>query len=393
MQVASKYMDIRERFLKSRPAERRVERFRQTVEKLLAEADIRINGSRPWDIHVYNNDFFPRVLAEGSLGLGESYMDGWWDSEQLDEFFCRILRAGLDQKVKPLKMIFSSLVARIYNFQTPSRSFRVGEVHYDIGNDLYSRMLDKLMIYSCAYWKDAATLDEAQEAKLDLIARKLDLRPGMKVVDVGCGWGGTAKFLAENYGVRVVGITVSKEQAAYAKELCKGLPVEIRLEDYRKLDEKFDRVISVGMFEHVGYKNYRTFMKVVRRCLKEDGLFLLHTIGSNISMVRTDPWIEKYIFPNSMLPSAKQICEASEGIFVMEDWHNFSTHYDKTLMAWYKNFENAWNELKEKYGDRFYRMWRHYLLSCAGAFRARVNQLWQIVFSPEGVPGGYDSIR
>ena len=393
MQVASKYMDIRERFLKSRPAERRVERFRQTVEKLLAEADIRINGSRPWDIQVYNNDFFPRVLAEGSLGLGESYMDGWWDSEQLDEFFYRILRAGLDQKVKPLKMIFSSLVARIYNFQTPSRSFRVGEVHYDIGNDLYSRMLDKLMIYSCAYWKDAATLDEAQEAKLDLIARKLDLKPGMKVVDIGCGWGGTAKFLAENYGVRVVGITVSKEQAAYANELCKGLPVEIRLEDYRKLDEKFDRVISVGMFEHVGYKNYRTFMKVVRRCLKEDGLFLLHTIGSNISMVRTDPWIEKYIFPNSMLPSAKQICEASEGIFVMEDWHNFSTHYDKTLMAWYKNFENAWDELKEKYGDRFYRMWRYYLLSCAGAFRARVNQLWQIVFSPEGVPGGYDSIR
>ena len=393
MQVASKYMDLRERFLKSRPAERRIERFRQTVEKLLAEADIRINGSRPWDIQVYNNDFFPRVLAEGSLGLGESYMDGWWESEQLDEFFCRILRAGLDQKVKPLKMIFSSLVARIYNFQTPSRSFRVGEVHYDIGNDLYSRMLDKLMIYSCAYWKDAATLDEAQEAKLGLIAQKLDLRPGMKVVDVGCGWGGTAKFLAENYGVKVVGITVSKEQAAYAKELCKGLPVEIRLEDYRKLNEKFDRVISVGMFEHVGYKNYRTFMKVVRRCLKKDGLFLLHTIGSNISMVRTDPWIEKYIFPNSMLPSAKQICEASEGIFVMEDWHNFSTHYDKTLMAWYKNFENAWDELKEKYGDRFYRMWRYYLLSCAGAFRARVNQLWQIVFSPEGVPGGYDSIR
>ncbi len=393
MHVASKHMDLKEWFARSRSVEMKNRRFRHTVEKLLAEADVQVNGSRPWDIQVHEEKFYTRVLAEGSLGLGESYMDGWWDCERLDEFFCKILRAGLDQKVKPLKMIFDSLVARIYNFQTPARSFKVGETHYDIGNDLYSRMLDRLMIYSCAYWKDATALDEAQEAKLNLIARKLNLKPEMKVLDIGCGWGGTAKFLAENYGVRVVGVTVSKNQASFAREFCRSLPVEVRLEDYRKLNEKFDRVISVGMFEHVGYKNYRTFMKVVRRCLKDDGLFLLHTIGSNISVVRTDPWIEKYIFPNSMLPSAKQICEASEGVFVMEDWHNFSVHYDKTLMAWYRNFENAWDDLKERYGERFYRMWKYYLLSCAGAFRARVNQLWQIVFSPRGVVGGYESIR
>ncbi len=393
MHVASKHMDLKEWFARSRSVEMKNRRFRHTVEKLLAEADVQVNGSRPWDIQVHEEKFYTRVLAEGSLGLGESYMDGWWDCERLDEFFCKILRAGLDQKVKPLKMIFDSLVARIYNFQTPARSFKVGETHYDIGNDLYSRMLDRLMIYSCAYWKDATALDEAQEAKLNLIARKLNLKPEMKVLDIGCGWGGTAKFLAENYGVRVVGVTVSKNQASFAREFCRSLPVEVRLEDYRKLNEKFDRIISVGMFEHVGYKNYRTFMKVVRRCLKDDGLFLLHTIGSNISVVRTDPWIEKYIFPNSMLPSAKQICEASEGVFVMEDWHNFSVHYDKTLMAWYRNFENAWDDLKERYGERFYRMWKYYLLSCAGAFRARVNQLWQIVFSPRGVVGGYESIR
>ncbi len=393
MHVASKHMDLKEWFARSRSVEMKNRRFRHTVEKLLAEADVQVNGSRPWDIQVHEEKFYTRVLAEGSLGLGESYMDGWWDCERLDEFFCKILRAGLDQKVKPLKMIFDSLVARIYNFQTPARSFKVGETHYDIGNDLYSRMLDRLMIYSCAYWKDATALDEAQEAKLNLIARKLNLKPEMKVLDIGCGWGGTAKFLAENYGVRVVGVTVSKNQASFAREFCRSLPVEVRLEDYRELNEKFDRVISVGMFEHVGYKNYRTFMKVVRRCLKDDGLFLLHTIGSNISVVRTDPWIEKYIFPNSMLPSAKQICEASEGVFVMEDWHNFSVHYDKTLMAWYRNFENAWDDLKERYGERFYRMWKYYLLSCAGAFRARVNQLWQIVFSPRGVVGGYESIR
>ncbi len=393
MHVASKHMDLKEWFARSRSVEMKNRRFRHTVEKLLAEADVQVNGSRPWDIQVHEEKFYTRVLAEGSLGLGESYMDGWWDCERLDEFFCKILRAGLDQKVKPLKMIFDSLVARIYNFQTPARSFKVGETHYDIGNDLYSRMLDRLMIYSCAYWKDATALDEAQEAKLNLIARKLNLKPEMKVLDIGCGWGGTAKFLAENYGVRVVGVTVSKNQASFAREFCRSLPVEVRLEDYRELNEKFDRVISVGMFEHVGYKNYRTFMKVVRRCLKDDGLFLLHTIGSNISVVKTDPWIEKYIFPNSMLPSAKQICEASEGVFVMEDWHNFSVHYDKTLMAWYRNFENAWDDLKERYGERFYRMWKYYLLSCAGAFRARVNQLWQIVFSPRGVVGGYESIR
>ncbi len=393
MQVASKHLDSWGKLFKHVSESGRAERFRRTVEALLAEADVTLNGNRPWDIHVYNDRFYSRVLAEGSMGLGESYMDGWWDCEKLDEFFCRILRAHLDEKVKPLKMVFSSLFARVYNFQTPSRSFKVGETHYDIGNDLYARMLDKLMIYSCAYWKGAATLDEAQEKKLDLIARKLELKPGMKVVDIGCGWGGTAKFLAGKYGVQVLGITVSKEQAAFAREFCKGLPVEIRLEDYRKLNGKFDRVVSVGMFEHVGYKNYRTFMKVVRRCLKNNGLFLLHTIGCNVSQVTTDPWIEKYIFPNSMLPSAKQICEAAEGIFVMEDWHNFSAHYDRTLLAWFENFDNAWNDLKSKYGERFYRMWKYYLLSCAGAFRARSNQLWQIVFSPEGKMGGYESVR
>ncbi len=393
MQVANKHLDLRGKLLKHGSEAWKSERFRKTVETLLAEADVVVNGNRPWDIHVFNERFFPRVLAEGSMGLGESYMDKWWDCEKLDEFFCRILRAHLDEKVRPLKMIFNSLFARICNLQAPSRSFRVGEAHYDIGNDLYARMLDRLMIYSCAYWKGAATLDEAQEKKLDLIARKLDLKPGMKVVDIGCGWGGTPRYLSEKYGVHVLGITVSKEQAAFAKNFCRGLPVEIRLEDYRKLRGKFDRVLSVGMFEHVGYKNYRIFMKVVRRCLKNDGLFLLHTIGSNVSRVTTDPWFEKYIFPNSMLPSAKQICEAAEGIFVLEDWHNFSVHYEKTLLAWFENFNKSWDELKGRYGERFYRMWKYYLLSCAGAFRARSNQLWQIVFSPEGVMGGYESVR
>ena len=180
-----------------------------------------------------------------------------------------------------------------------------------------------------------------------------------------------------------------QSKAEYAKEVCKGLPVEIRVQDYRDIDEQFDRILSIGMFEHVGKKNYRTYMEIVNRLLKPDGLSLLHTIGSSKTCYTTDPWIGKYIFPNSHLPSIKQIAGSIEGLFVMEDWHNFSAYYDKTLMAWYQNFNKSWPNLKAEYGDRFYRMWKFYLLSCAGAFRARKIQLWQVVLSKDGVIGGY----
>jgi cyclopropane-fatty-acyl-phospholipid synthase len=365
------------------------EKYRPKIEKLLAPAGVEINGSRPWDIQVHKGELYPRVLAEGSLGLGEAYMDGWWDCQQLDEFFCRVLRADLDGCLRPWKDAVKLAKAKVVNRQNRARAYQVGERHYDVGNDLYARMLDKRMIYSCGYWQEAACLDEAQEAKLDLICRKLGLQPGVRVLDIGCGWGGTARFIAERSGASVVGITISKEQAKFGQESCQGLPVEIRLQDYRQLDEKFDRILSVGMFEHVGCKNYRTFMDVVRHCLADEGLFLLHTIGGNRSVARTDSWIDRYIFPNSMLPSASQIIKASEGLFVLEDWHNFGTDYDRTLMDWFRNFQTAWPELRETYGERFFRMWKYYLLSCAGGFRARRNQVWQVVFSPKGVPGGY----
>jgi cyclopropane-fatty-acyl-phospholipid synthase len=254
-------------------------------------------------------------------------------------------------------------------------------------------MLGERLIYSCGYWKNASILEGAQEAKLDLVCRKLGLRPGMRVLDIGCGWGGTAKFAAERYQVEVVGITVSEQQAKFGKELCRRLPVDIRLQDYRNIEETFDRILSIGMFEHVGYKNYTTFMRIVRNCLKDRGLFLLQTIGGIRSVTRNDPWIERYIFPNSMLPSAKQICSAIEGVFVLEDWHSFGPDYDKTLMEWFRNFHENWDILKEYYNERFYRMWKYYLLSCAGSFRARKNELWQIVLSANGVPGGYRSMR
>lgn len=367
--------------------------FPRKVERLLAFADVEIGGDRPWDIQVHNEDVYARVLAKGSLGLGESYMDGWWDCARLDECFYRILRAELDTTVKPWAELFTLLKAKLFNLQKPSRAFRIGKHHYDIGNQLYRRMLGERLIYSCAYWENASTLDEAQEAKLELVCRKLGLRPGMRVLDIGCGWGGTAKFAAQQYQVEVVGITVSKEQATFARELCRGLPVEIRFQDYRSLEGTFDRILSVGMFEHVGQKNYVTFMRVVKRCLKQGGLFLLHTIGTNHSVARIDAWTRRYIFPNSSLPSARQICAAIEGVFVLEVWANFGADYDTTLMHWFRNLHENWDLLRKDYGQRFYRMWKYFLLSSAGAFRARKNQLWQIVLCEQGVPGGYRVIR
>ena len=369
-------------------------RERRLVQDLLSHAGIRIDGGRPFDIRVYNPAFYSRVIAGGSLALGESYMDGWWDCEHLDRFFERVTAARLDQKVrKSSTVLWTVLKSKLTNAQGRARAFEIGEHHYDIGNDLFEAMLDKRLNYSCAYWKKADNLDAAQEDKLELTCRKLQLKSGMRVLDIGCGWGAFAAYAAQKYGVEVTGVTVSHEQVAGAQKCCEGLPVCIELQDYRRIRDVFDRVVSIGMFEHVGLSKYRTYMKVVHRCLKDDGIFLLHTIGGNASVKTVDPWIARYIFPNSMLPSARQITAAAEGLFVLEDWHSFGPDYDHTLMAWYRNFTRNWHRLSEKYSQRFYRMWSYYLLCCAGAFRSRRNQLWQIVFSKNGLPGGYSCFR
>jgi cyclopropane-fatty-acyl-phospholipid synthase len=368
--------------------------IQERIDQVLEGTGVTVNGSRPWDPQIHDDRFYACILSKGSLGLGESYMDGWWDCERIDEFIARLLRQDIGSKLrKNLPLVVKALRARLLNPQKKRRAFRIGEVHYDIGNDLYLAMLDKRMTYTCGYWKDAKTLDEAQEAKLDLVCRKIGLQPGQRVLDIGCGWGSFAKFAAEKYGAQVVGITVSKEQVRLGQELCGGLPVELRLQDYRDVNEPFDHIVSLGMFEHVGYKNYSTYFKVVRRCLKDGGLFLLHTIGGNFSSTRTDPWIDAHIFPGSLIPSAAQISKAAEHRFVIEDWHNFGPDYDRTLMAWHENFENNWQSLALRYDERFHRMWRFYLLLCAGTFRSRGNNLWQFVFSKNGVPWGYASIR
>jgi cyclopropane-fatty-acyl-phospholipid synthase len=358
----------------------------RTIRELLARAEIEVGGSRPYDIRVHNPAFYLRALRDGRRGVGESYLDGEWETPALDQFIARVLQARLYEIVQDWRTILYVAAAKVFNFQNAKRVFQAGERHYDIGNDLYQAMLGETLSYTCAYWQNAKTLDEAQRKKLDLICRKVGLAPGMKVLELGCGWGTFAKYAAENYGVEVTGYTVSKEQVALGNQLCTGLPVDLRLEDYRKARGSYDRVISIGLMEHVGYKNHRAYFETVDRCLKPDGIAFVHTIGSNQSQMIIDSFYHEYLFPNALIPSLAQISKAMEAWFVPEDVHNIGPDYDPTLMAWHANFEAAWPKLSARYDERFHRLWRFYLLSSAGSFRARFTQLYQIVLTRAGRP-------
>jgi len=363
---------------------------------LAATVGVSFNGDAPWDIQVHDAEVYRRILGQGSLGLGEAYLDGLWQTERLDELFTRLLRADVEARLvgaARLRLFLNALRARLFNLQSARRAFHVGQHHYDIGNDVFEAMLDSSMSYSCAYWAKADNLEDAQRDKLDLICRKLELRPGEDVLEIGCGWGGLARHAARHYGAAVTGVTVSREQVHLARERCRDLPVRIELMDYRAIDGAYDKIVSVGMFEHVGRKNYALYFDTARRALKEDGLFLLHTIGNHVSTAHTDPWIQRYIFPNGKLPCARDLAESLDGRFVIEDWHNFGHDYDRTLMAWWENFSRAWPELAGKYGERFHRMWKYYLHCCAGYFRSGQGQLWQLVLSRRGRARVYRSIR
>ena len=355
------------------------------IKQLFDRAGVKINGSNPWDIRINDDRFYARILRDKSLGLGESYMDGWWECACIDQFIQRLLAAKLDKSLK--NRFYQSLLFaanRLFNRQSKSRSYKVAKYHYDLDNNLFSTFLDPYKQYSCAFFNGVVDLNEAQRLKLKLICRKLNLCAGDQVLDIGSGWGGLAKFMTKHYGCKVTGINISDEQIGFAKNDCHDLPVKFVYKDYRNVKGKFDKIVSVGMFEHVGYKNYRKFMDIVHRCLKPHGIFLLHTIGNNETQTFLDPWMEKYIFPNGLLPSIRQIAKAIEGRFVLEDLHNLGPHYDKTLMAWHRNFKTAWKNLSSNYSERFKRMWEYYLLSCAGAFRARSIQVWQIVMTHVG---------
>ena len=362
-----------------------MQKHRKIIEQLLLETGVRIDGPDPWDIQVRDGRFFDRVLKDGSLGLGESYMEGWWDCPRIDALICRLLKGNLEDEIRGnLRTLLFYISARIFNRQSPARADIIARRHYDLGNDLFFSFLDPCNQYSCGYFQGTDDLAQAQRKKLDLICRKIDLQPGDRVLDIGCGWGGFARYAAEHYGCTVTAVNISEEQIRFAREYCKNLPVTILDEDYRRIRGSFDKIVSVGMFEHVGKKNYRAFMKVVHRCLKEKGIFLLHTIGGNVSRVNCDPWINRYIFPNGMLPSIAQISRAAENLFAVEDIHNLGLHYNKTLLSWNKRFQKAWAGLADRYDETFKRMWEYYLLSCAGAFCARHIQVWQIVMTKAG---------
>jgi len=357
---------------------------------LLAKAGITINGPQPWDLQVHDPRAYARVVRDGSIGFGEAFMDGWLDCARIDIMVDRAYRAGITKNVEVLRWAFlQALKARLSPFGSRFRSFKIGKWHYDTGNDLFEIMLDKYMIYSCGYWQHAQTLAEAQISKLELICRKLQLEPGMRVLDIGCGWGGLARYAAEHYGVSVVGVTVSKQQVDLGRRLANGLPVELRYADYRDINETFDRVVSVGMFEHVGRRHYRDFFRACERCIKPSGIFLLHTVGY-LKQQAINPWYNKYIMPGVEFPTVANIVGSAGRNLVLEDFHTWhGSHYDKTLMAWFERFNSGWSKLKVYYDEIFYRMWKLYLQGCAGAFRAERMRVWQLVFSKGGIPGGY----
>jgi cyclopropane-fatty-acyl-phospholipid synthase len=361
--------------------------FEKLGRALLEQAGVAVGGRAPWDIVIHDKRVYARVIRDGGLGLGEAYVDGWWDSPAVDQTLSRILGARLAKQTgKTWREIAGPLAARVVNLQSRRRAPQVAEKHYDIGNDLYRAMLDRRLVYTCGYWKQAKDLEEAQEAKLDLICRKLRLEAGMRLLDLGCGFGGLARYAAEKHGARVTGLTLSREQLELGRELCAGLPVELRLQDYRDACGTYDRVVSVGILEHVGVRNYRTYMKVVDRCLAPRGISLFHTIANPVSQIVGDAWITRYVFPNTSPPSVAQLARAMEGRFLLDDLHAFGSDYDRTLMAWYRNFVSAWPTLKVNYTERFYRTWTYYLLMCAAAFRTRAFQLFQGVMTRPGTP-------
>jgi len=356
---------------------------------LLGKAGVTIGGSAPWDLQVREPRAFERVMRDGSVGFGEAFMEGWLDCSRVDQLADRVYRFDLAEKIDAKTAVFEAFKARVNPFGTRKRSFEIGERHYDTGNDLFEVMLDPYMIYSCGYWERAETLADAQRDKLELICRKLELQPGMRVLDIGCGWGGLARYAAEHFGVSVVGISVSKEQVELARRLAAGLPIEFRLVDYRDVDEKFDRVVSVGMFEHVGRRHYREFFDVCDRCLAAGGLFLLHTVGY-LTEEPINPWYDKYVMPGVEFPTVANIVDNLGPHLALENFQTWEgSHYDRTLMAWFERFDAGYDRLKHRYDDTFYRMWKLYLQGCAGGFRAGQMRVWQLVFSRGDLPSGY----
>lgn len=378
-------------------------KIKKFVEELFSQAGIEVNGSNPWDPQIHNPIAYNMTVGNGLIGAGEAYMRGYWDCEQLEEFFRRAVQVDLAKRM-PWNLSTATLVtkARLMNLQLPKRAWEVGRMHYDLPREVWECTLDFAMTGSCAYYRfPDETLDQAQQNKLNLTLKKVGLQKGHSLLDIGVGWAAFSGLSAITYGAKPIGITVSEGQREYIRSRY-GDIVDVRVHPWQQtvLEQPVDRIISVEMFEHVGSDNYRKFFQLCRDSITDDGLMLLHTIVGHNPSKHIDPWMDKYIYPGGCIPTLGQITTAVHGLFHVEDVHDIGGHYPATLLAWMANFRRNWDVVKALGPKRlgmdpevFCRMWYYHYMASAGGFLSRVISVHQIVLSTNGVPGGYQSIR
>jgi len=330
------------------------------------------------------------LLRSPSVGFGECYSKGLIEIHGDILEFINEITAALTRK-REHGYYGPKLRSLLYAMRVNSlaRSRHNVHHHYDLGNVFYKLWLDERMVYTCAYYDTpAASLAEAQVAKLEHVCRKLNLRPGQRVIEAGCGWGALALHMAEQHGVNVIAYNNSSKQVAFARERAAALGLNDRVtfmeDDYRNIDDRCDVFVSVGMLEHVGLANFRALGALIKRCLKPDGLGLIHSIGRSHPQ-RMDPWIVKHIFPGGHVPSLSEMMSVFEPQrFSVIDVENLRLHYSRTCATWLQNFEAVADTVAEMYDEEFVRMWRLYLAGSSAAFQSGTLQLYQVLFAPRG---------
>ncbi|MBI1415837.1 MAG: methyltransferase domain-containing protein [Limimaricola sp.] len=357
---------------------------------VIGRLDVRLPGGRvrhygkddtpPITVEVHDPAILRRICLNPDMGVGEGYMNGdlTIDGDDLEGFIALAVKNSATTGPTWMQMptvLGRKALRRFHQFNPAPRAQRNVAHHYDLSGELYSLFLDTDRQYSCAYFKTPEdSLEQAQAQKKAHIAGKLMLEPGMRVLDIGCGWGGMALTLARDFGAKVVGVTLSREQHGVATQRAKeaGLEgqVEFRLQDYRQVTETFDRIVSVGMFEHVGVPHYHEYFRHVRRLLTPEGVALIHTIGRTAPPSATSPWIDKYIFPGGYIPSMSEVLKVLEKEDLMPcDIEVWRLHYAETLKHWRNRFDANIDKVRALYDDRFCRMWRYYLIASEMTFR------------------------
>lgn len=357
--------------------------FKLTLTTLLREANIEPNGASPWDPQIKDERFYRTVLLRGSVGLGDAYLNGWWECADISGFILRIIKSGIHLRVPRVDIFLRRLRFGLIDAQNRIRSKRVAELHYDEDPYIFEVMLGSTNSYTCARWKGVITLDAAQQQKMDLLCKKAGLSSGMTVLDIGSGWGGFLAYAAERYQVRGIGLTISKTQLDYARKRYGNLPVEFRLQDYRDFVGGVDAVVSICVIEHVGSDHYREYFQKVRETLtREDGFFAMQCILACDTQARMDPWTEKHIFPNGILPTLERIENAVEGILHIVDREFFRDDYVRTFSAWYENLVRNKNAIIARCGVRYFRKYEYYLCLYIAGFGSGRIDVGQFVLSP-----------